>query len=410
MWQNVVNNKQLKKINRLKALDLIRRNDLISRAQLSKLMGLTPPAVTGIVKELISLGIICEVGFGDSQGGRKPVSLVFNSGFAYLMGGEVSKDCVSLGFTDMKNPPVNIEHIKCDMSEPKKAVKILADIINTTLKENLDKNFLGIGLAVPGLIKADTKQIVRSVNLGSAWRNFNLVNCLQPLISVPLFIDNNSNMAVMAEKMFNINIDAKDMAYINIGDGVSAGIICADSLFQGYSGFSGELGHIFTQTHNVALCNCGNSGCLETVCSLSALLRKINSEMQLVRDSDPAKQYWLQEELTDVQQLMELAKMDSPYIRKVYKQFIEYVGIAISYVINMFNPEYIILGGKMALFLEAFLKDIIKRAKEHTFPELFSSSKIVISNMREEASVSGACALALQEILSFSNNNLLDNR
>ena len=74
----------------------------------------------------------------------------------------------------------------------------------------------------------------------------------------------------------------------------------------------------------------------------------------------------------------------------------------------MFNPEIVIIGGKMAMLLENFLPELIKRTKGYTFPELFEDTQIVISNMREEASVSGACALALQEILSFSNNNLFD--
>lgn len=408
MTHIISNNKQVKKVNRIKVLDIIRRNDCISRKQLAVMTGLTPPAITGIVKELIERGFIEEVGLGNSHGGRKPVSLVFKADFVYILGIEISKNTISWGFTDMKNPPNNVKHFAADMSDPDKASTYLIELIKTVLQENADKNFLGVGIAVPGLVLADTGTVARSVNLGPAWKNYALLDKLQSQLSVPIFLDNNSNVAVLAEKIFDLGINYSDIAYVNIGDGLSAGVILSDNLVKGNKGFSGEIGHITLHTRGATLCNCGNRGCLETVCSLTALLRKIEVEMPFVDEQDPAKQFYLQRQCIGVRELQELLPRNSKYLNKIFLQFADSLAIAISTVINMFNPEIVIIGGKMAMLLENFLPELIKRTKGYTFPELFEDTQIVISNMREEASVSGACALALQEILSFSNNNLFD--
>ena len=408
MTHIISNNKQIKKINRVKVLNIIRRNADISRKQLAEVTGLTPAAITGIVKELIERGFVQEVGLGRSHGGRKPVSLMFKADFVYILGVEISKDVISIGFTDMRNTPSNVKNFSVQMSDPEQASAYLINLIKSVLQENADKNFLGVGIAVPGLVVADTGTVARSVNLGAAWKNYAFLEKLQSQLSLPIFIDNNSNVAVLAEKIFDLGINYSDIAYLNIGDGLSVGVILNDTLIKGHKGFSGEIGHVTLHTRGATLCNCGNRGCLETVCSVSALLRKIELEMPFVEEQDPVKQFYLQKKTITIQDLAVLLSSKSKYLNKIFSQFVDSLAVAISTVINMFNPEIIIIGGKMAMLLENFLPEIIKRTKGYTFPELFEDTQLVISNMREEASVSGACALALQEILSFSNNNLFN--
>lgn len=403
----VVNNKHVKQINRVKVLDLIRMQEGISRKELSTITGLTPAAITGIVKDLIDLGFVSERGLGSSHGGRKPVSLALNSGVAHVIGVELSPGCISYGFTDMKSAPNNIKHVLCDTTCPDEVVELLIRLIKSLLQECEPKRFLGIGIAVSGVVDGCNGRVVRSVNLGQLWNKYELVKKLAGKIALPVFVDNNSNVAVMAEKIFDSSV-APSIAYINIGDGVSVGVLNNELLITGYKGFAGELGHMLVLPEGGLLCNCGNRGCLETICGLSAILRKLNMEMTFVQDDDPAKQYWLTNGINDVGDLVKLAKLDSEYVQRIFRYINEHIAIGISFVINMHNPEVVILGGKLVPLLKIFLADIVRRASNHTFPEVFDSTRITVSNMSIEASVSGACALALQEVLSLSNSSLFE--
>lgn len=408
MTNVVVNNKHVKQINRIKVLDLIRVQEGISRKELSDATGLTPAAITGIVKELMDLGFVGERGLGSSHGGRKPVSLALNSGVAHVIGVEISHGSISYGFTDMKSMPDNIKHVCCDTASPDKVVDLLNELIKSLLSEQTNKRFLGIGLAVSGIVDGARGQVIRSVNLGQLWNNYNLAECLAKKVSLPVFVDNNSNVAVMAEKIFDLGVAGSSMAYMNIGDGVSVGVLNNDLLVTGYKGFAGELGHMMVLPEGGLLCNCGNRGCLETICGLPAILRKLDMEMAFVQDDDPAKQYWLKNGINGVEDLVKLAELDSEYMQRIFRYISEHVAIGISFIINMHNPEVVILGGKLIALLELFLPDIVRRAGNHTFPEVFEATKITISSMRMDASVSGACALALQEVLSLSNSSLFE--
>lgn len=408
MTNVVVNNKHVKQINRIKVLDLIRVQEGISRKELSDATGLTPAAITGIVKELMDLGFVGERGLGSSHGGRKPVSLALNSGVAHVIGVEISHGSISYGFTDMKSMPDNIKHVCCDTASPDKVVDLLNKLIKSLLSEQTNKRFLGIGLAVSGIVDGARGQVIRSVNLGQLWNNYNLAECLAKKVSLPVFVDNNSNVAVMAEKIFDLGVAGSSMAYMNIGDGVSVGVLNNDLLVTGYKGFAGELGHMMVLPEGGLLCNCGNRGCLETICGLPAILRKLDMEMAFVQDDDPAKQYWLKNGINGVEDLVKLAELDSEYMQRIFRYISEHVAIGISFIINMHNPEVVILGGKLIALLELFLPDIVRRAGNHTFPEVFEATKITISSMRMDASVSGACALALQEVLSLSNSSLFE--
>lgn len=404
----VVNNKHVKQINRIKVLNLIRVQEGVSRKELSEITGLTPAAITGIVKELMELGFVGESGLGSSHGGRKPVSLTLNSGVAHVIGIEISNGNISYGFTDIKNIPHDIRHVQCDTGYPSKIVDLLSELIKSLMDENKQKRFLGIGIAVSGIVDGSRGDVVRSVNLGQLWNNYNLGKELSEKLSLPVFVDNNSNVAVLAEKVFDLGIDCADMAYMNIGDGVSVGVMSNEMIVSGNKGFAGELGHMLIQPEGGLLCNCGNRGCLETICSLQSILRKLDMEMPFVSSDDPAKLYWLNNGIKNIQDLVTLSYEDSEYMQRVFRYINEYVGIGISFIINMHNPGVVILGGKMIPLLELFLPDIIRRAGNHSFPEVFDATKITISSMRLDASVSGACALALQEVLSLSNSSLFD--
>lgn len=405
MTTMIGNNKHVKQLNRLQVLDIIRKRDGVSRKELAKITGLTPPAITGIVKDLLKMRLVLEGGLGSSQGGRKPVCLSFNAGVAYVLGIEISRDSLAYGFTDMNSMPSEVSHMSCDTSNPSVVSDLLMRLINEVLSSNKSKKFIGVGIAIAGIINIEQARVIRSVNLGAQWNGYALLKELKDRgLRLPVFMDNNSNVAVLAERMFDLGTESVDLIYINVGDGISAGMIIDGDLLNGNKGFAGELGHIVVQPEGGLLCNCGNRGCVETIASLPSILRKFNMEMPYVAEDDPAKQYWLAHGVRNVEDLVALAQLDSEYAQKMFRYFCEHLSIAVSTVINLLSPEVVIMGGKMIGIMELYLEELNRRIANHSFPEIFAHTELKLSNMREEASVSGACALALGEVLSLSGD------
>lgn len=397
----------MKVFNRLRIINLVRNHESISRKDLAKISGLTPASITGIIKELILDNLIIEMGQGSSGGGRKPVFLAFNHEVGYVIGVEIRKLVLTIGYTDMKNLPTDIDFLPIEFAQPEDLLDFLAKYIKDLVTRNKDKRFLGVGLAIPGLVNSDSGRIIRSVNLGTAWTDFPVVDYLRKKIDLPIFVDNNSNAAVFAEHIFDVSEnEMNNVAFINFGDGISAGIINEDILGNSRRGFSCELGHI-SIGFDGPRCNCGNNGCLEASYGIRALLARINGEIESVSDVDCAKQLWIKKSCLAEDDFIFLIKTDSAYIKSIVKDYLRYMGFAVANVINMYNPDVIFIGGKMSKVAEEFFPQLLANTSKCSFPELFKRTEIRISGMAERASVSGACALVLKGMLGSTRNGLL---
>lgn len=408
MNEITTNSRYMKVFNRLRIVNLVRNHQSISRKDLAKISGLTPAAITGIIKELISDNLIIETGQGSSGGGRKPVFLAFNHEIGYVIGVEIRRLILTMGYTDMKNLPTDIESLPIEFSKPEELLDFLAEHIQKLVAKNEDKRFLGIGLAIPGLVNTDTGKIIRSVNLGTAWTDFPVVDYLGSKIDLPIFIDNNSNAAVFAEHIFDTTENSiRSLAFINFGDGISAGIINEDALTDNRRGFSCELGHI-SIGFDGPKCNCGNNGCLEATYGIRALLNKINNEIVTISDEDYAKKLWREKGRLVEDDFIYLIDNDSRYIKEIVTNYLKYMGFAIASVINMYNPEVIFIGGKMSIVAERFFPKLLVNTSKCSFPELFNQTIIRISSMADRASVSGACALVLRGMLGSTKNGLFN--
>jgi len=403
------NSKYVKKLNRMTVLNIIKENELVSRQQLAQLTGLTPPAITGIIRELLEMGFVMEVGLGTSQGGRRPMKLKFNAKAGYVIGVEVTSNETIIVIADLENDPINLMTVDIDMSEPEIGIPQLLAKIRQVMnsEENGNKNFLGIGIAFPGLISAREGIVKRSINLGPKWRQFPLKKTLENQIRLPVFIESNAKSSALAEWWFGGGINFRNLVYINLGEGISAGVISADRVIQGAEGHAGEIGHTFMM-ENGPLCNCGNRGCLEAICGIPALLRKANDELSLINSQDPLKQAWLMNGKIGIEDILKSAAVEGSYSRELLQQVGKYVGLAIANVINMYNPEAVFIGGKLAVVAETFIDNIKKKVNSHSFPDVARSVQIKISDLGTHSGVIGSCALALRELL-HSDSTILED-
>ncbi|SFL71116.1 ROK family transcriptional regulator [Pelosinus propionicus] len=403
------NSKYVKNLNRMTVLNIIKENELVSRQQLAQLTGLTPPAITGIIRELLEMGFVIEVGLGTSQGGRKPMKLKFNAKAGYVIGVEITSHETVLVIADLENAPIHSITLDLDMTEPDIGIPQLIGALGQVRysEENRNKNFLGIGIAFPGLISAREGIVKRSVNLGPKWRQFPLKETLKNEMKLPIFIESNAKSSALAEWWFGGGISFRNLVYVNLGEGISAGVISADRVIQGAQGHAGEIGHSFMM-ENGPLCNCGNRGCLEAICGIPALLRKANDELAMINPQDPLKIVWEQTGKIGIEDILKSAKSEGSYSWELLQQVGKYVGLVIANVVNMYNPEAIFIGGKLGGGAETFINPIIDMVNNHSFPEVAKSVQIKISDLGVHSGVIGSCALALRELL-HSDSTILED-
>lgn len=396
------NSKFVKKLNRMTVLNMIKNNEPISRHQLAEEIGLTPPAITGIVRELIESGLVKEVGLGKSEGGRRPMKLKFNCKAGYVIGIEVTSGEAVVSVADLKNEPEVVLVEELSMKDPTVGIKAMTSIIQKTIAANGDKQFLGVGIAFPGLLDVQSGTVRRSVNLGGAWNCYPLKDMMEAEFKLPVFIENNSNASVLAERWFG-GTECNDLVYVNLGEGISAGIILGDRILQGYQGYAGEIGHIVLDKGG-PLCNCGNRGCLEAICAIPALMNKVLAELPLVSEDDMLKVVWQKEGKIGFTDILRAANEEDGYARELLKQVGKKVGRVVADIINLYNPELIFVGGKIAAAHHVFMDALKGTVKTHAFPEVAAATTIKVSRYGDSSASIGACALALKQLLQSSDS------
>lgn len=404
------NSKYAKKFNRLTVLNLIKETEPISRQELAALTGLKSPAITGIVRQLLALGLVREVGLGKSKSGRRPMKIRFNADAGYIVGVEITRCETTIAITDLKNQPTEFKTMNIDMSCPDMGLQHLANTLHDviTSEEYYSKRFWGMGIAFPGLLDSKTGVVKRSVNLGQDWVDYPLKEKVQELLAMPISVENNSNAAVLGERFFGKGQHTDNLVYINLGEGVSAGILANKQILQGHRGYAGEIGHLVIQP-NGSLCNCGNRGCLETVCGIPAILQRAQCEIPLQIGEDPIKQWWLRaNKHITIEELMRQAGIPGSYAGNLFKQIGSYVGLAVANIINIYNPEAVIIGGKLAGAGDVLLKAVQDGAIAQAFPEIAATTDISSSAFGDKAAVIGACALIVRQLLDSPETKFLE--
>lgn len=398
------NIKELKLSNRLDVLNKIKENEPVSRQRLTKLTGLTPAAMTGIIRALVEMELVKEIGLGDSVSGRRPIELMLNSKAGGVLGVEIRRREIAVGVADLKNVP-EVKRFPLDMTDADEGLSKAIQIIAATIaahKQDVQKMW-AVGIAFPGLLNVENGVIQRSTNLGKVWTGFPLKAVLEEKLGLPVYIESNVNASVLGEKWYGNGKDYANMVYINAGEGISGGIIIENRLLPVFEGHPGAVGHIVMQEDG-PLCTCGNRGCLEAFCSTSALTGKANKELMLISESDPLRRMCQGREVT-IEDIFRTAFNEDCYSTKLLQITSRYLGRAVADVINLYHPEAIFIGGKLTDAPSFFLAGVQCEAVLRSFPDFAGDVKVLYSNLADRAGTLGACALALSRV--FSSNTLV---
>lgn len=381
------NQVQLKNFNRRTVLGYIRRNGTATKAGLASVTGLTFMAIKKILAELQELNLIRDGQMESGGMGRKAVSYVINENYRYTIGIHINKFITGIALLNLRGQILAIERYSMDkeFENQNDFVTMLVEAVNRVIEKSGVKrdDILGIGVGAPGPLDCESGVILTPPNMPML-DYLPLKETLEGRAGFPVFLNKDTNVIAFAEYWYRNNRDCSNLAYVEVDMGIGSGIIIDGKLNVGANCIAGEFGHI-TIDLNGPLCNCGNRGCLEAMSSGIAVLRMLGEQLENQKDHPL---YHKRNSLT-IEDVFEMTDKKDLLTISILNRSAFYVGVAVSNLINTFDPEMIILGGiliqKYPMYFN-IVQDVANQRKVKGAKENF----MAVSVLRENAGVIGA--------------------
>ncbi len=391
--------RDLRRINRHTILQTIYEAEAISRLALSQRCGLSTGTVTNVVAELLAEEIVREAGFEASEGGRRRTILTLNRHYGYFIGAEVGESEIVLALFDLTLRNVGTvtyhpTHEEKKKITPERAVEFLVEGIWRLLKDAqiASEKVLGIGLAVPGIVEHIERELVFAPCWG--WQPVALKEMLRAHVDFPLYLENGSKTIALAEVQHIPNRQMETVAVVNLGTGVGAGIIYEGKLYRGATNSAGEWGHTIMELDGKR-CRCGREGCLEAYIGAPGIIdhfRTLAPESPLLQSHD---------EMQIIKALHSSALDKEPHALQVLSDTAHYLGAGLANLINLFNPQRVILSGWIGRQLGGYLLPEVRHYVErYALKQAYEASEIVVGQFGMDAGSTGAAMLALEDFLT----------
>lgn len=254
------------------------------------------------------------------------------------------------------------------------------------------KQVKGVGIGAPGAVDPENGHVIFAPNLG--WEDVDLKKELESHLDMPVFVENDCNVCTLGVYETELDDKVKSAIGIYLGTGIGGGIILDGKLYSGYNRTAGEIGHMVIEVGGPK-CGCGNRGCFEALASRSAIFRKIQTA---VKDGQKTVLTdMLGPGLNDMRSgdLRKAIRQGDKFVEKVVEEAAEYTGIAVANLINVFNPEVVVIGGGIIAALEdEMMAIIVETAKDYAFPGSFKGITIIPTKLGDDAGIFGAAVLA----------------
>lgn len=359
-------------------------------------LGLSTPKINNVLNDLIAEGLVKDFGKLQSRGGRKPniYGLVMESG--YFLGVDVKKSHINIGLTDLQKNLVHIkENIPYSLNNSEESLNQLCELINNFVKESPVKRekILGAGLNLSGRINYST-------GYSYSFFHFNeepLSKVIERNIGLRIFLENDSRAMAFGEFSAGAVHEEENVLFLNMDYGMGIGIMINSQLYYGKSGFAGEFGHI-PFFNNEILCSCGKKGCLETEVSGWALVRKFKEKLAEGSTSVLSGMAVDEIKLNDI---IDAAINDDVLAIELVAEVGEKLGKGIAVLINIFNPEMVILGGSLAATGEYIRLPIKSALNKYSLSLVNNDTQLKMSKLGEKAGVIGACLLVRNRLLGL---------
>ena len=405
IYRKEKNNISLKEINRKNILKIVIEMGPISRIDISKQLKISRPTTSAYIGELIEENIVEEIGKGDStpSGGKKAMLLQFNVRAGYILGAMIGVKTIRIALTDIGSNIMEIIKVPTEEWLGPDAVvdKLTKNLKKIIRKSKINKEeIIGIGIGATGLVGSEKGLVIFSPNL-DGWNNIKLKEIVERKIGLPTFIENECRVQAIAEKKYGLAKNVKNFVCFETGIGIGTGVFIDNKLVTGDKGMAGEVGHIITNLAGNRMCHCGNTGCLETLCSFNSLIEDIMAD---IRKSGKFADYGSRE--LKMEDLYRLYENGDKIVTGNVEKNADYLGIGISNTIKMINPELIIIHGEIIKFGNKYLSKVRESVSKKTFPKVKDNYNIQFSKLGENVGLIGATSVVFNSIFDLDSSSV----
>lgn len=386
--------RDLRRGNRATVLRRLYFDGPLSRLDLAASTGLSPATVGNVMSELIKDKVVIETGQLDSDGGRPAVLVKVNPAHAAVIGVDVGETGAAIELFDLNLHKLAAveEPLRLPRESPSSMVTLIAKGVNELIKDAgvPVRHLLGIGVGVPGVVVHDGEEYVHAPSLG--WDKVPLHQLMTAALPAPVMLDNGAKTMGRAELWFGACRDARHLAVVLLGTGVGAALFNDGALYRGSTSSAGEWGHTSVVVGG-RRCRCGASGCLEAYVGAEGILdrwaQRAHKPIRIRKDQ--------QRQLRD---LLNAARSSKP-AADVLDETAEFIGAGVANLVNLFNPECIVIGGWVGQLLGPRLLPRIREiaaARALRYP--FSRVAIELGRLGPDAVAMGAATLVVERFLA----------
>jgi hypothetical protein len=368
--------------------------------ELSKDLNLSVPTIAKVIAEMCDDGYIINCGKMDTGKGRSPAIYGLAPESGYFVGVDLMNDGLNLGLMNFKGDLVKIDMgVPYQYSNSQEGLDELCACV-TDFIDQLDiakERILTVGVNIPGRVNPE---------MGHSFSRFNfderpLVELMAEKIGCRVYVDNDTRSMTYGEMTKGVVKGEKDVIFVNLSWGIGCGLILNGELYTGKSGFSGELGH-FPTFDNELLCHCGKRGCLETEISGMALHRTLLQCVKEGRQTALSEQIMNNEASLTLDDIIEATLKEDLLCIELIEEIGQKLGRYLAGLINLLNPEMVIIGGTLARTGDSVLQPVKSAVRKYSLNMVNRDSAIVLSKLQDKAGVTGACLLARKSLFHFS--------
>lgn len=384
----------IRRLNRDAVLGLIQDRSPISRTALARLTDLTAATAFSIVDELMGEGLVRELGRGKSEGGRRPALFAFNPSARLVIGVDIWRQQILGVLTDLDGQIQRTVSRDHDLGSAAEIIQLLDQVLEELIAAAapLAGRLIGIGVAVPGLVDA-SRGVVRTSRFWG-WQDYPLGQILFEKFRMPICVEVDDKALAVGESYFGAGRGVPNVICIKIGRGLGAGFILNGSLLRGPDNTTGELGHMMIDPAGPR-CYCGNYGCLTQLVTDPAICERTERGLRLGAISSLRERVDGDLSRITTALVAEAANAGDPFACQVMEETGRYLGIGIATLVNLLNPDLVILGGSVMLTGAPLLTSAQQVVQLRTHREPGRRVRIVPATLGVEAAAIGAATLVM---------------
>ncbi|MGZ3749920.1 MAG: ROK family protein [Mucilaginibacter sp.] len=398
-FQRLSNIDRKKYLQKVRLVKYIHAEGAQSNASISNFLNLSLPTSITLINELIEEELLERKGRGESVGGRKPDLYALRDNSFYILSIDMERFKIKMAIFDNNNNNITgIQSFTIPITQEITAVTELYDIAQNLISNSkIDKNkLIGIGIDMPGLVDMAGGENYTYLFSGKESKTLKLL--LEEKFNKPVFIQNDVKSATLAEARFGLARDKENVLVLLMDWGVGLGVIMGGKLQNGTSGFSGEFGHI-PFIDDGSLCYCGKRGCLETVASGIALAKMAKEGIKSGQNSILNELSDQEIDKIEPQLVIDAANRGDQYAISILADIGIKLGKGIAILIQLFNPELIILGGKMAEAKQYMTIPIQQSINTYCMTQMRERVNVVLSKLGQDAAIIGTVGNVIENIL-----------